>query len=183
MSNLVIFTEEYSAKVLLDLILPKILPGDITHVCVPFEGKQDLEKQLPIKLRGWRAPASRFVVLRDQDSGACDAIKRRIKQLCDQAGKADVLIRIVCRELESWYLADLVAVERGLDISGLAKHQQNAACRCPDRTISPANQLKKLTQGRYQKVSGSRAIGPFLDLENTRSASFKNFVLGIRSII
>lgn len=32
----------------------------------------------------------------------------------------------------------------------------------------------------YQKIGGSRAIGPYLDPDNTRSDSFRVFVSGIR---
>ncbi len=71
MRTLVVFTEEMSAKVMLESLLPRMLPQDIHIQCVSFEGKQDLEKQLPIKLRGWRTPDTHFVILRDQDDGNC----------------------------------------------------------------------------------------------------------------
>jgi hypothetical protein len=58
-------------------------------------------------------PDSFFVVLRDQDSGDCLEIKERLMALCGRAGKEDALVRIACRELESFYLGDLKAVERG----------------------------------------------------------------------
>jgi hypothetical protein len=91
-------------------------------------------------------------------------------------------VRIACRELEAFYLADLNAVQEGLGLPNLSKHQQKARFRNPDQTNSPAQELTKLTKGRYQKVSGSLAIGPFLDLENSRSPSFRNLICGIRRI-
>ncbi|MDM8547811.1 hypothetical protein QUF61_15070 [Candidatus Venteria ishoeyi] len=43
-------------------------------------------------------------------------------------------------------------------------------------------ELKKLSKGRYQKISGSRAIGKLLTPDNIRSDSFRNLVTGIRKI-
>jgi len=43
--------------------------------------------------------------------------------------------------------------------------------------------LEKLTGNAYQKVSGSRAIGPHLDLDANTSRSFNVLVAGIRRLI
>ena len=86
-------------------------------------------------------------------------------------------------ELESFFLADLAAVEKGLQLSGLARHQGNLKFRAPDRLGSPSKELSLLTGGCYQKVSGARSIGRFLDLDNIRSASFRNLIAGLRKLI
>ena len=52
MTCLVFFLEEKSAEIMLEGILPQILPEGIGYRCVVFEGKQDLEKRLPKRLRG-----------------------------------------------------------------------------------------------------------------------------------
>ncbi len=183
MRTLVVFTEEMSAKVMLESLLPRLLPQVIHIQCVAFEGKQDLEKQLPIKLNGWRTPDTYFVILRDQDSGNCHDVKRNLKSICDATNKPDVLIRIACRELESWYFGDLAAVETGLEIDGLTVFQTKAKYRNPDNILHPSKELKKLTENRYQKISGSRVIGKHLSLDNKRSRSFRNFINGVRGII
>ncbi|MDK1021175.1 MAG: DUF4276 family protein [Candidatus Hydrogenedentes bacterium] len=182
MRRLVVFTEEMSAKVMLESLLPRLLPQEIHIQCVDFEGKRDLEKQLPIKLKGWRTPDTAFVILRGQDSSNCHDGKRNLRKICDAANKPDVLIRIACRELESWYIGDLAAVEAGLEIDGLSASQERAKYRIPDNVISPSKELKKITKNRYQKVGGSRVIGKHLSLDNTRSVSFRNFVNGVRRI-
>lgn len=183
MKALVVFTEELSAKVMLESLMPRLLAPEISFRCVAFEGKQDLEKQLPIKLRGWRTPCTRFVILRDQDSGDCHDIKRNLRGICNDANKPGVLIRIACRELEGWYFGDLAAVEQGLNIDGLSAFERRAKYRSPDNIVNPAAELKKITKNQYQKVSGSRAIGKYLLLENERSTSFKHFILGITRLI
>ena len=71
MKTLVFFLEESSAQEFLTGFLPRILPEGVTSRFIPFEGKQDLDKQLERRIRGWNTPDSLFVVLRDQDQGDC----------------------------------------------------------------------------------------------------------------
>lgn len=182
MKELVFLLEEESAKAMLESLLPRILHPDIRARFIPFEGKQDLERQMLRRLRHYVNPLARFIVLRDQDSTPdCVALKARLTERCEQAGKANkTLVRIACTELETCYLADLVAVEQALELSKLARKQGSAKFRDPDRLGNPSKELVTLTQGKYQKISGSRSIGKFLDPANERSPSFKNLVKGIR---
>ena len=69
MITLVFFLEEASAKAMLEGLLPRVLPNEVAPRYIVFEGKQDLEKQVEKRLRGWLAPNSRFVILRDRDAG------------------------------------------------------------------------------------------------------------------
>jgi hypothetical protein len=183
MKTMVFFLEEPSAREMLAGILPRILPDDMQIRYVVFQGKQDLEKNLTAKLRGWMLPDSIFVVMRDQDSGDCTAIKTKLVTLCDKAGKGGVLVRIACRELESFYLGDLVAVEKGLGLKGLKAKQRERKFRNPDTLENPADELFRLTNNRYDKVSGSRAIGPYLNLKSNCSKSFKVLLSGINNLI
>lgn len=182
MRELVFLLEEPSAKAMLEALLPRMLREGVHFRCIPFEGKQDLEKQLMRRIRGYQNEEARFIVLRDQDSHPdCKAVKARLLELCEASGKSvRCLVRIACRELESFYLADLQAVEQALEVSGLARQQQNRKYRDPDGLGSPSHELKLLTGKRYEKVSGSRAIGQHLAIDNTRSASFRNLVAAIR---
>lgn len=184
MRELVFLLEEASAEVMLQGLLPRILPQGLAVRYLVFEGKQDLEKQLVRKIRAYRNSEARFVVLRDQDAHPdCKAVKEKLLTLCSEAGHQDVLVRIACRELESFYLADLAAVEKGLGLKGIAKHQDNHKFRQPDYLGAPSQELTQLTKGRYQKVSGSRDIGIWLDPENIRSSSFRHLVAGIRRVV
>ncbi|MDA3790007.1 MAG: DUF4276 family protein [Desulfobacula sp.] len=182
MISLVFFLEEPSAKEMLKGLLPRFLPPDWSAQYVVFEGKQDLEKQLPRKLSAWQLPNCRFVVLRDKDNGDCILIKQGIFEKCKNADKKNVLIRIAIHELESWYLGDLAAVETGLFIKKLTKKQNSKKYRAPDRLANPVQELVKLTSGKYQKMSGSKAIGPHLSLENNCSESFNQFISGLKRV-
>lgn len=182
MRELVFLLEEPSAQAMLESLLPRMLDPSIMPRIIPFEGKSDLEKQMLRKMRGYLNPDARFIVMRDQDSVPdCREIKQSLLSRCKDAGKLEVsLVRIACQELESFYLADLAAVEIALGITGLSRQQGKAKFRNPDVLSKPSNALKVLTKQRYQKVDGSREIGRYLDVENERSSSFKNLIAGIR---
>lgn len=183
MRTLVICLEEPSAKAMLEGVLPRILPEGVTVRYIVFEGKQDMHKQLVRRLRLWQQPESRFVVMRDQDGGDCHHIKQQLQELCNQAGKEDVLIRIACRELESFYLEDLAAVELALQIPGLGNQQNKAKFRNPDELAAAAEHLHRITEGEYQKMMGSRAIGPHMSTQGeNRSTSFNALLNGIRRL-
>jgi len=182
MMQLVFFLEGPSEEALLKGLLPKFVPDHVNLRYVIFEGKQDLEKRLVRRMRGWCLPDTRFVVLRDKDAGDCVVIKERLQGLCHEAGYMDALVRIACHEIESWYLGDLLAVEQGLHIRGIARHQNKAKFRDPDRLANASKELASITKGCYQKVSGSRKIGPCLALVGNKSSSFNIFISGIQRI-
>ncbi len=185
MTELVFCLEEESARVMLEGVLPRLLPSNqFVFRYMVFQGKQDLEKQLPRKLRCYSNPQARFLVLRDQDSHpSCMDVKARLVDLCGKAGKPHALVRIACRELESFYLADLAAVQLGLEVTGLVKSQLTKKFRSPDYLESPSRELSILTKGKYQKVGGSRSIGVHLQLDNARSDSFRNLLAGILRLV
>lgn len=182
MTQLVFFLEEPSAREMLKGLLPKLLPANVTPQYVVFEGKQDLEKRLPIRLRAWQQPDAKFVVMRDQDRGSCKAIKQNLLEQCAASGKPDTLVRIACHELETFYLGDLNAVALSIGPDNIVRLQGKAKYRDPDRLANPAEELKKLAPS-YQKVSGSRAIGPLLDIDNNRSNSFNALINGVRRLL
>lgn len=178
--ELVFFLEGRSEAELLHGLVPRLLGHDVQYRCVPFSGKQDLEKQLPRKLRGWMNPNAVFIVLRDQDAGDCKSVKQNLINICAITGK-DAIIRIACRELESWYLGDLSAVGQAYSMDGLAGLQNQKKFRNPDYLSSPSKELETLTKKQYQKISGSRALGALLSLVDNTSNSFHAFVNAVKS--
>lgn len=175
--KLVFFLEEPSIWEMLKILLPKIVP-EHDYQAVIFEGKQDMERRLGGKLRGWLHTENiRFIIIRDQDSGDCVQIKQKLADICRQAGKSDVLIRIACHELESFYLGDLAAVGKAFALPNLHNQQNNRKFRDPDRLGNAAQELKQLSNRQYQKISGSRAIAQHLNLDgNNRSHSFNMLI-------
>lgn len=185
MKELVFFLEEESAKALLEKLVQRMQPAREPVPCrfVVFEGKQDLQQNLARKIRCYRNPAAHFFVLQDQDRSDCLELKKRLRAICAGAGRPDTKVRIACRELESFYLGDLAAVEKALGTRGLAKRQGREKFRDPDRLQNPANELEHLTSYNYQKVAGSRAIGEHLDLWNSRSKSYLCLVQSIHAVL
>ena len=181
MSHLVFLLEERSAKAMLEVFVPRIVPAGTDVRYFPFEGKQDLEKNLERKLKGYLVPGARFLILRDQDSANCQETKHRLAALCSNAGCSDAVVRIACKELESWYLSDLHAVSRAYDKPSLVRQAGKARYRNPDGMVAPSRELSRLVP-EYQKIDGSRRIGAHLDPDNQRSRSFHNFVSAVRRL-
>lgn len=182
MRHLVFLLEEPSAQDALEGFLPSILPGNAAVRYLVFEGKQDLEKRMVRTMRAWQQADARFVVLRDQDSGDCTVIKQSLLARCREAGREDrVVVRIACRELESWFVGDWTAVGQAFGLPKLAALERKAIYRSPDRLGSPVTELRKVIP-TYQKRDGARRIGPHLKLESNRSRSFVAFAEAVRRL-
>lgn len=176
MSRVVFLLEEYSMKVLLDGLLPRLFPG-LSFLCLPHEGKQDLEKSIPRKLRAWREPGVRFVVVRDSDGSDCRVLKQSLVQLTLAGGRDDTLVRIACQELEAWYFGAPDALADVFEREDLRHLKMKARFRDPDAIDQPARALAELV-AEFQKVSGARRMAQALTREN-RSRSFQILITGI----
>lgn len=181
MSRIVFLLEEYSMKVLLDGLLPRLFP-ELAFLCVPHEGKQDLEKSIPHKLRAWREPGVRFVVLRDNDGSDCKQTKARLVTMCRSAGREDALVRLACQELEAWYFGNLDAVAAAFGDPSVAEVGRKARYRDPDAVVQPSVALLELVPS-FQKVSGARAMASRLAAGKNASRSFDAFVAGVRRVM
>jgi hypothetical protein len=179
--NLVFLLEEPSAADFLKGLLPRLLLSRITPHYLVFQGKQDLEKQLVRKLKGWLLPNSHFLVMRDQDSGDCFVIKERLLRLCAEAGKSNVIVRIACRELEAFFLGDWDAIAAAFERPELKAQTGKAKYRNPDLLSSPSAELSKIITG-YQKCDGASRIAPLLNLQSNRSQSFSVLITALKEL-
>lgn len=177
---LVFLLEEKSMAELLEILLPKILPPEVGFITIPHRGKSDLQKSIPNKLRGWNDPTAKFVIVHDQDSWDCIELKKQIRGRC-QGLREDVLIRIACHEMESWYFGDLAAVSEAYG-KNVQKLSAKNKYRNPDAIGNPKDELRKLFSD-HQQISGARKIGKFMDVERNTSLSFRCFVNGVRQLI
>lgn len=167
-------------KALLEGLLPRVLPG-VEFLCIPHEGKRDLQRSIPRKLRAWREPGVRFVVVQDNDGSDCRVLKGRLRDLCIQGGRSDSLIRIPCQELEAWYLGDLEILAEAFSDRSLPALGKTAKFRDPDAVQFPARELRALVP-EFQKISGARLLGGRLRPEANRSRSFQVFLSGVRRL-
>lgn len=177
MSRIVFLLEERSMKVLLDGLLPRLIPG-ISFICVPHEGKNDLEKSIPRKLRAWREPGVHFVIVRDNDGGDCHTVKQKLAALCATGGRTDTLVRIICQELEAWYFGDSAALAKAFDKDRLNEIGNKTKYRAPDKIQKPSKEIVKLIP-EFNKISGARLMARYLSREKNRSHSFQVFLAGV----
>ena len=179
MSRVVFLLEEYSMKALLDALLPRLFPA-LRFMCVPHEGKQDLEKSIPRKLRAWREPGVRFVVVRDNDGADCREVKQTLVHLTRVGGRDDTLVRIACQELEAWYFGAPEALASAFQRPDLRRLRNKARFRDPDAIEQPALALAKQVE-EFQKVSGARLMAQHLSRDN-HSRSFQVLMDGIERL-
>lgn len=183
MTSLVFLLEEPSAREMLKGLLPRLLAPTVVPHFIVFDAKQDLERNIERRLRGWLKPDSAFVVIRDQDAGDCRTVKGFLARKCANAGRPEALVRVACHELESWYFGDLSAVERALGVDGLVRLGRKRQYRVPDEIHRPSWELAKVTRHAYQKVAGSRAIGRELSLTGNTSTSFGVLLTGLLKLV
>lgn len=188
MTILHIFTEEPSLKIVLENILPKVLPKNVYFQIYSHQGKQDLEKALTKTLPSIsRIPGSKVLVTRDQDSSDCKEVKQNLFELIELNCQCDFSIRIVCRELESWYLGDLDAIERAYPRFKAIQYKTKAEYRNVDKLQSPNRELLKIipeysNREYLPKLEAAEMISPQLNINNNKSESFNQTLNAIKRL-
>ena len=185
LDRLEILVEEPSMAEVLRGLLPGILPNgwelDVNCFIRPHEGKQDLQRSLPHKLAAACKKNIKvgFVVLQDQDSSDCKELKRRLVGLCEGVlsyGENVVFkIRIVCHELEAWYLGDMNAIERTFPRFHATRFRNKKLFRNPDNCLNPKAELKRIV-GEYPQIATARDMAANMNIEENVSGSFKCFI-------
>ena len=181
MVRAVFLLEERSIKELLDGLLPRIFPS-LNFICIAYDGKTDLDNSIRPQLRDWRTPGDRFVIVRDNDGGDCFALKQRIRQLCQGTGHDDALIRIVCQELEAWYLGQPDALAAAFGDDSLRNIRNRPRFRNPDARPKPSKDIASLYP-EFRKVDGARRMANHLVREGNHSHSFNVFMEGIAKLL
>src|SRR5690606_19288838 len=94
MGRIVFLLEEESMAALLRELLPKVYPEWVENIhWIPIwhNGKSDLEASIRRKLRAWREPGVRFVIMRDNDGGDCRERKAHLRSLANERSIDEVL--------------------------------------------------------------------------------------------
>ena len=172
--------EEQSAEEMLRKFLPRCFPA-LRCTYRRFSGVNNLLKRLETTIRNHIDIQCPIIILCDQDDKDCVALNEQILGLCKKTGQQSrCVVRIACRELESWYLAQLDVVANHFGVPELSKRQNRYLH--PDSINKPSKELERLTRQQYQKVKGSRIMGQYLDPNVERSASFKHFIHTLKRI-
>jgi hypothetical protein len=186
MIKLIFILEEASAAEFLKSFIRRIMSTNVINNIeikyISFDGKQQLDKWLGAVLKSNKNQKIIFIILRDQDNDDCVEIKNKLLNIAKKYGPSQVYVRIVCRTLESWYLAQLDAVEKALKIKHLKQYQNKKKFRDPDKIINPDIVLYNITKCKYHKIEGSIELGKYLDPDCMRSSSFKQFVSLMKNI-
>lgn len=102
MARIEIMVEEPSMREFLTIFLPAVMDKfwvlNQNVFIRSFEGKSDLQKNIPSKLKvysNWHEPIG-VIILQDQDSNDCVELKNKLVELCARSGNCRTLIRIVC---------------------------------------------------------------------------------------
>ena len=180
MGRVIFLLEEPSMKALLDGLLPRLYPG-LQFACITHEGKYDLEKSIPRKLRSWREPGVSFIIVQDNDNGDCLEAKRKLLEKCKEGNREDSLVRIVCQELEAWYIGEPDALAEAFGLERLRTIGNQSRYRDPDGIQKPSIAIKQLVPG-FSKTNGARMMARRLSQERNRSRSFAVFIEGIEKL-
>lgn len=179
--------EEPSMENLLKVILPQILPVGyklgINCFLRPHQGKSDLRKSIPKKIRTFSNfyRPSKVIIIQDQDSTDCKELKKNIIDLCRANGDCPILVRIPCRELENWYLGDMDAIEKVYPNFRARSHKYRAKYRNVDN-LHGAYELEKSIHN-FQKGFASKNIPKYMDIETNKSVSFNQLMTGIQNFL
>ena len=191
--HLEFLVEEPSMEAFLKGALPRLLQ-DCTFQTHAFQGKRDLLRKLPFRLRGyghWLSDDQRIVVVVDRDSDECRALKQRLEEAAAAAGLRtrsqtgdgcwQVVNRIVIEELEAWYFGDWEAV-RGAYPKVSPTIPNQARYGVPDAIRGGTwEAFERILQrhGYYKtglpKVEAAKTVAGHIDPAHNRSESFLVF--------
>jgi len=179
---IVLLTEEKSMRECLKVIIPQLWPDSIEGLnwfVLSFQGKSDLKKSIPKKMKGWKNYGKpHFIILQDNDGGNYFATKQELCTIANRCGKP-FHVRIVCQELESWLLGDPEAIRRAYP---QARIPARAQFRKPDKLGNASQELGRLIN-IPTKVQRAQNISQHLDLTKNNSKSFNVFIKTLQQLI
>jgi hypothetical protein len=203
--QLELLVEEESAEAALRILLPKLLRPGVQCEIRLFQGKPDLLKKLPDRLRGYarRVPREdlRILVLIDEDRQDCTMLKSEMEKAAADAGLITrstaqagepfrVVTRIAVEELEAWFFGDVPALSSAFPGVSPTLGAQ-AKYRDPDHIAGgTAEALHRVlrdagyyTRSRMRKVEVAQRISSNMDPARNRSHSFRCFRDGLAALI
>ncbi len=192
--HLEILVEEASMEVFLRALLPRLLGDGARFDVHAYQGKDDLVKKLPDRLRGythWIPETWRIVVVVDRDQDDCYTLKQRMEAIITDANlrsraKAksmqwQVVSRIAIEELEAWYFGDwetVCALYPGVSENIPKKKNYRDPDAIPGGTWESFERILQKAghhKGGLRKIEAARALGGKMVPDRNRSRSFQVF--------
>jgi hypothetical protein len=123
----------------------------------------------------------------DQDQKDCKALKKKFEKIMQKNCGCPFKIRIVCRELESWFLGDLKAVEKAYLGFKANKFKNDLEIKNGvDQIKNPSHKLfsmlPKYPHRELKKVENARKVSANFSTKNT-SPSFNQTIQAIQNLI
>jgi len=194
--------EEPSIEVMLNNLLPRFLLPDTSFAIRVFQGKQDLLRNLPVRLRGykkWLPVDHKIVVLVDKDNDDCYRLKRKLDEIArdaqlvtkSSAGRFEsfqVMNRIVIVELESWFFGDRHAIRAAYPAISPNFVNRPRAIN-PDEYPNPSKKLERVLQrAKYYssgmpKIEVAQNISLHMEPDRNCSPSFQVFCTGLNAML
>jgi Domain of unknown function (DUF4276) len=193
--HLEVLAEEPSAEQALRLLLPRILGNEVTFTLHPFQGKPDLLRKLPDRLRAYahwiNGTDTRIVVLVDEDRQDCEQLKARLEEAAAKAGLTTkslagpgepfvVLNRLAVEELEAWFFGDCVALRAAYP--GVPATLERIAGETRER-LEQVLQKAGYHLGGPQKIVTAIDIATHMDPARNTSPSFRQFCAGLHALV
>ena len=165
--------EESSIQPVFEKLAPQLNLSGARIRVIPHQGFSDLEKSLPRKLKAWRNPHARFLIIRDNDSGDCVEHKQHLQKIVRDSGReGQSIVRIICQELEAWFLGDRQALH---DAGILEVNVNHASIRGDvDQIVKPSQKLDRLIVQGYEKRVGAHTVSSHMRVSRNTSRSFQN---------
>lgn len=199
--HLEFLVEEPSAEAALQNLLPKLVGKDVTFNIRVFQGKQDLLKNLPERLRGYRPwlPANwHIVILLDKDQEDCFELKLKLEEIAHKGGfttrsnaspdgKFNIINRIAIEELEAWFFGDVPALQAAYPrIPRFLDRRRNF--RNPDAIHNTCEALGRVLKGvgyyrgGLPKIEVARRISVHMEPARNSSKSFQVFRSALQNL-
>ena len=163
------------------------------------EGKHDLLRKLPVRLKGyrrWIPDDWRIVVLIDEDRADCRKLKAGLEEAAHNAGfvtkssaltegNFQVVNRLAIEELEAWFFGDITALQTAYPRVS-RNLQDQARYLNPDAITGGTHEaLRRVLNDYYPqwlpKITVARKIAQHMDPCRNRSRSFQVFVEGLKA--
>ena len=182
MADLVFIVEEASKEEFLREFLKRwSTPTDLEITYLVAGGHSQVRRLIASKLRNWRKPNTTFVILCDQDSANCVERKAELSKQVPPHHRSNTVVRIVCTELEGWYLTDRSALHAALPALDQTEAWPAALLGPPDAIQRPARQIAAIT--RFRKTTLAREMGQRISLQPNTSHSFNLFLQTLNQIL
>ncbi len=196
------FLEEPSAEEALKHLLPKILLKDVSYEFHTFQGRDEMLKELPTRLKGeqWIPDNWRIIVLIDEDRRDCHELKAYLEKAAHEAGFVtksgaapnedfQVVNRLAIEELEAWFFGDVEAMHAAypkipINLQSKAKYRNPDAIRGgTSEALEGLLIQKNYFTKRIPKPTVAQNIAQHMEPNRNRSKSFQVFVEGLKACV